>query len=105
RLAPEYALVRATLGPDLDRLVEHRDHHVEPFDRELLLAEELPLEVVLEAFDLGQPLEQLPPLVGAQRFSVEAGLDRIPQPHALLMVRDVLDLVRDRSAIDLAQLR
>src|SRR4029450_6254175 len=51
------------------------------------------------------PLEELPPLVGAQRFSVAAGLDRMPQPHTLLVVRDVLDLVRDRSAIDLAQLR
>jgi hypothetical protein len=60
---------------------------------------------VLEAFDLGEPLEELPPLVGAQRLSVAAGFDRMPQPHTLLVVRDVLDLVGDRSGIDLSQLR
>ena len=36
---------------------------------------------------------------------VAARLDRVPQPHALLVVGDVLDLVRDRAAVDLAQAR
>ena len=36
----EHDLVRAVLGGELDRLVEHRHEHVEPLDRELLLAEE-----------------------------------------------------------------
>ena len=101
----DHDLVGARLGADLDRLVEHRNHHVEAFDRELLLPEELALEVVLEALDLAQPLEQEPSLLGRERLAVPAGLDRVPEPDALLVVRDVLDLVRDRSAVDLAELR
>ena len=34
-----------------------------------------------------------------------AGLDGLPQPHALGVVGDVLDLVRDRARVDLAQAR
>ena len=98
-------LVRAMLGSDLDRLVEHRHHDVETFDRELLLPQECALEVVLEAFDLGQPLEQETSFVGGERLPVAAGLDRLPEPDSLLVVRDVLDLVGDRPAVDLAQLR
>ena len=101
----DHDLVRAGLGPELDRLVEHRNHHVEPLDRELLLPEERALEVVLEALDLRQPLEQAAALFAAQRLAVAAGLDRMPEPDALLVVRDVLDLVRDRPAVDLAELR
>ncbi len=37
---PEDDLVRARFGGELDRLVEHRDHHVETLERELLLTEE-----------------------------------------------------------------
>ena len=61
----EHDLVRALLGGEPDRLVEHRHHHVEALDRELLLAEEGAAEVTLEALDLGQALEQAPLLVGS----------------------------------------
>ena len=77
--------------------------HVEALDRELLLPEERALEVVLEALDLGQPLEQQTSFVGGERLPVAAGLDRLPEPDALLVVRDVLDLVGDRPAVDLAR--
>ena len=63
---PDHDLVRARLGGERDRLVEHRHHHVEALDRELLLAEEGPAKVALEALDLGEPLEQAPLLVGGQ---------------------------------------
>jgi hypothetical protein len=101
----DHDLVGARLGTQLDRLVEHRHHDVEALDRELLLPEELAFEVVLEALDLAQPLEQEPSFLGRERLAVAAGLDRVPEPDALLVVRDVLDLVRDRPAVDLAQLR
>ena len=90
-------LVRARLDAELDRLVEHRHHHVETLDRELLLAEELTLQVVLEAFDLGQPLEQPPPLVRVERLAVTARLDGMLKPDARLVVGDVLDLRRRSS--------
>src|SRR5262249_59196446 len=71
----------------------------------LLLAEEDPAEIVLEALDLGETREQPLLLVGAQRAVVAAGLDRLPQPDALLVVGDVLDLVRAGSGVRLLQLR
>ena len=37
---PDHDVERALSGAELDRLVEHRHHRVEPFERELLLAEE-----------------------------------------------------------------
>ena len=101
----DHDLVRAGLDPEPDRLVEHRNHHVEPLDRELLLPEERPLEVVLEALDLRQTLEEPSALFAAQRLAVAAGLDRMAEPDAFLVVRDVLDLIRDRPAVDLAELR
>ena len=98
---PEHDLVRAGLGGELDRLVEHRHEHVEALDRELLLAEERALEVPLEALDLGEALEQRPLLLGRERLAVAARLDRLAQPDALLVVGDVLDLVGDRPAVGL----
>ena len=58
-------------------------------------------QVLLHALDLGQAGEQPLLLVGAQARAVAAGLDRVAQPDALLVVGDVLDLVRDRPAVGL----
>src|ERR671914_335975 len=96
---------RARAGRQLDRLVEHRHHGVEPLDRELLLPEEGLVEVVLERLDLGEPLQQAAARLGLERLAVLAGLDRLAQPHALLVVRDVLDLVGDRPRVGAAQVR
>ena len=94
---------RAVVGRQLDRLVEHRHHHVEPFDRELLLAEEGAAQVALEALDVGQPAEERLLLVGRERLAERARLDRLPQPEPLLVARDVLELERHRPAIGLPQ--
>ena len=51
-------LVRAALGAELDRLVEHRHEHVEALERELLLPEERAAEVLLEALHLGEPTQE-----------------------------------------------
>ncbi len=90
---------------ELDRLVEHRDHHVEALDGELLLPEERAPQVALHPFDLAQAPEQPDPLVGGERTSVAPRLDRLPQPDALLVVRDVLDLVGNRPRVRLPQAR
>ena len=100
---PHHDLVGARLGGKTDRLVEHGDHHVEAFDRELLLPQEGTTEVALEALDLGEPLEQLLLFVGAERPAVLARFDRLAEPHPAFVVGDVLDLVRDRPAVGLAQ--
>ena len=55
---PHHDVVRARLGGELDRLVEHRDHHVEALDRELLLAEEPLAQEALHALDLAEPPEE-----------------------------------------------
>ena len=98
-------VVRACLRRQLDRLVEHRDHHVEPLDRELLLAEEPLAQEALHPLHLAQPAEERLLLLGGERLPVTARLDRLPQPHALLVVGEVLELVRDRAAVRLRELR
>ena len=86
-------------------LVEHRDHHVEPLDGELLLAEEGAPQVALHPLDLAEAAEQPHALLARELPAVAARLDRLPQPDALLVVGDVLDLVRDRAGVRLAQPR
>ena len=98
-------LVRAAGGSQLDGLVEHRHQHVEPLDRELLLTDEGAPQVRLERLDPGESLEERASLLGGQLTAKAAGLDRLAQPDALGVVRDVLDLVRDRPRVDLAQPR
>src|ERR671914_331784 len=73
---------RARAGRQLDRLVEHRHHGVEPLDRELLLPEECLVEVVLERLHLGQPLEQAAALV---RLAQDGGRDAA---HELVVQAD-----------------
>ena len=102
---PDHDLVRSTLGGELDRLVEHRDQRVEAFERELLLAEERPPEVLLEALDLREPLEERQTRRRVERAPVPPRLDRLAQPDPLGVVGDVLDLVRDRAGVGLAQVR
>ena len=59
---PDHDLMRACIGGELDRLVEHRHHRVEPFERELLLAEERSTQVLLEPLCPCERLEQVEPL-------------------------------------------
>ena len=101
----EHGLRDAGLRGQHDHLVEHQHHHVEALDRELLLAEERAVEVVLERLDAQQPVEDVAALVGRQRLRVGARLDRLAQPEPLAMAREVLDLVRDRPGVGLAQAR
>ena len=102
---PDENLVRAALRSELDRLVEHRNEHVETLDGELLLADERTAQEGLEPFDLGEPVQQCAALVRRKLGAEAARLDGLPQPDALGVIRDVLDLVRDRPGVDLAQAR
>ena len=102
---PDHDLARAAGGRELDQLVEHRHGHVESLDRELLLPEVGLVHEPLERVDLGQPPQQRLLLLGRQRSPELARLDRLAQPQTLAVRRDVLDLVRDRPAIGLAQVR
>ena len=102
---PDQDLVRTRLGGELDGLVEHGHEHVETLDRELLLPDERAAEVCLEPFDLREPAQQVPALLGIEVDAEPAGLDGLAQPDALGVVGDVLDLVRDRPRVDVAQAR
>ena len=102
---PEDNLVCSFLGGDCNRLVEHGNHHVQALDRELLLPEERAAQIALETLDLREPLEQAAFLVRGQRLAVATRLDHGAQPHPLLVVGDVLDLVGARAAVDLAKAR
>ena len=96
-------VVRAALRRVLDRLVEHRDHHVEPLERELLLAEEPLAQETFHPLDLAQTCVEPSLLVVCERAAVAPRLDRLAQPDALLVIGKVLDLVCDRAAVRLLQ--
>ncbi len=85
-----------------DQLVEHRHDHVEPLDREDLLAQVGLLDEALELEDVDQPHQQAAFLVLGERLAVGAGLDHLAQPGALLVRGEVLELVGDRAAVGLA---
>ena len=72
----DHDLVGAVLGRQFDREVQHRDEHVEAFERELLLPDVGTAEVLLERLRLGQALEQgaAPP----RTASPEIGRTRSP---------------------------
>ena len=93
---PDHDLVRAVRGCQLDRLVEHRHEHVEAFERELLLTQKRLAQVLLERLRLREPPQQRAPLLRLERSAKAPRLDRLPQPDALRVVGDVLDLVGDR---------
>ncbi len=101
----EHDLARALGGRQLDHLVEHRDGHVQALDRELLLAQVRLVHEALERVDLREPPQQLALLLVRQRRAERPGLDLLAQPHALAVRGDVLDLVGDRAAVDVAQVR
>ena len=90
---------------ELDRLVEHRDERLETLERELLLPEERPAQVLLEALGLGEPVEERAPLLRGERLPEAPRLDRLAEPDALGVVGDVLDLVGDRARVDVAEER
>ena len=101
----DHDLVRAGVRRELDRLVEHRHHRVESLERKLLLAEERAAEVLLESLGATDRSEQADPLLARERLAIAARLDRLPQPDALGMVGEMLDLVGHRPAVDGAQIR
>ena len=102
---PDHDLVGARVGGELDRLVEHRHHRVEALERELLLAEEGAAQVLLEPLGASERPEQANALLGCERLAVAARLDRLPQPHALGVIGEMLDLVGHRAAVDGAEVR
>ena len=102
---PDHDLVGAGVRRQLDRLVEHRHHRVETLERELLLAEERAAQVLLEPLGVGERPEQADPLLGRERLAIAARLDRLPEPDALGVVGEMLDLVGHRAAVDGAEVR
>ena len=98
-------VAHASVRGQAERLVEHRDQRVEPLDREALRAQERAVDVRLERLGVGEPAEDPLLLLGGQGAAVLARLHPVAQPHALLVVGDVLDLVGDRAAVRLAQVR
>ena len=101
----DHDLVRAPCRGEPDRLVEHRHERLETLERKLLLPEERPPQVLLEALGLGEPVQERLPLCRVERLPETARFDRLPEPDALGMVGDVLDLVGDRARVDGAEER
>ncbi len=94
----------ADVGGGTDQAVQHGHDHVVALDGETLLAEERPVQVLLERVDPGEP-EQEP--LGALTFELlgqTLGLNGLAQPEALLGVVDVPEVVAGRVAVDAPEL-
>ncbi len=100
---PDDDLLTPVRGRQLDQLVEHRHGHVQPLDRELVLAQVGLVHEALERVDLDQPFEQRAALFAGQLVAEGSGLDVLAQPHPLAVGGDVLDLVGDRAAVGLGE--
>ena len=94
---PQDNFVSARFGGELDRLVEHRDHHVEALERELLLPEEALAQETLHPLHLTKPPVEGLLLLCCEGLPVPAGFDRLAKPDPLLMVGEVLELIGDRA--------
>ena len=102
---PEHDLGGAVPRREVCDLVDHRHGRVESLDREHLLPEVGPLDEALELEHVEQAVEERALLLGGELLAMPVGLDPLPQPHALLVRGEVLDLIRDRSAVVLAHPR
>ena len=91
---PDHDLVRAGLGGELDRLVEHRDHHVEALERELLLAEEGAAQVLLEPSARESCSSRRRALLATERLAVAA---RTRSPGAARRARRGRRCARSRT--------
>src|SRR5205823_12824711 len=87
----------------LKRLLQHDNHGVETFDGKRLLAEEGSAQITIHGLHFRQAPQQLELALRAERLSIAAGLDPLAQPVALLVARDVLDLIGDGGAVGLTQ--
>ena len=99
----EHDLVRAALGGELDRLVEHRhERRRGPRSR---TASGRGTRAGGSARSTSTSVRRSSSArfsSARERLAVAARLDRLAQPDALLVVGDVLDLVGDRPAVGLA---
>ena len=100
----DHRVARAGVGRARDDLVEDRQQHVEPFDREARLAREGALQESLEHFDLRDAIEQRFGARRIERRQKPAGLGRVSQPVALLGHEDVRVVESGRRAIHAAKL-
>ena len=84
-------------------LVEKRHQRLEAFERERLLAGKDLAQVLLERLRAHQPFEERALGGRVERAAMASALDFLSQPDTLLAACDVLDLVGDRAAIDVAE--
>jgi hypothetical protein len=99
----DHGLARGLVGGQVQCPVQDGHQHVEPLDAEALMTEVVAVEKALQPVHVRQLGEQRLLVLFGERVPVLPGLDHAPQPHALLVARDVLDLVGDRAAVDLPQ--
>ena len=100
---PQHNPLGADFARLLEREIQHGNHDVGPLDGEALLAEVRIVEKLLQALDLGKPLEKAHPVSGLERARVGAGFNLIPEPPDHAGVLEVFELVSDRPAVGLPE--
>jgi hypothetical protein len=88
-------LSHAVIGEQMQQLLEHGNHRVDAFDRERLLAEKRLAQIALERFNAREAVQEFDLSLASQRLDVRSRFDLAAQPRALLVARDMFDLVRD----------
>src|SRR5438445_1431238 len=90
-------------GKAVDKLVQNRHEHIGAFDGEALGVYKGLVQKSLKGLHVRQSLQYLELARGVDSLEELAALCGVSQPVALICVLDVLVVVPDRSAIDLAQ--
>ncbi len=83
-----------------DDLIQHGDHHIQPFDGETRFAGVEAMKKDLEGFHLGQPFQQFPSIHRLRRRAEATALRSLKQPLPFFGNVDVTVIVADRSAVN-----
>ena len=96
-------LLHALAAAALHELVHRGDEALAAFEREALLADVLGVQIALEAFGRGQPVEDVDLLLGREARLRADRLEALLPPALLGRLGDVHVLGADRAAVGLAQ--
>ncbi len=98
-------LARPGRSRAFDRGLQHGHERVVPFDREALVALVGAAEEALEPVDFGEAAQDGALLLIGERAAHLPFLDHAPEPRALGVALDVLELEPDGGAVNAAQAR
>jgi hypothetical protein len=101
---PQQDQTTSCIGRIAQQLVQDRDHHIQPLNRETRLSGEKTVQKLFKDLDLGQSFQQGCRVNRVIWGPKTAGLHRAPQPLPFLRQPDMVEVIAAFSGIDLAQI-